>query len=136
MGSGVKFLIDTNIAIHARDGQPAVVDRLGQCDGIVFLSALSLAELQRGLLRGPDPELRRTRMRIILEAVPILPFDASAAETYGRVIREAWLGFRRCDFDRMIGAHALSAGCTLATANLADFSDIPGLSIENWTLGE
>ena len=41
---------------------------------------------------------------------------------------------RRKDFDRLIGAHALATGCTLVTANAPDFSDIPGLSLDNWTL--
>jgi tRNA(fMet)-specific endonuclease VapC len=40
---------------------------------------------------------------------------------------------RRRDFDRLIGAHALAMDCTLVTANSSDFSDIPGLSLENWT---
>jgi predicted nucleic acid-binding protein len=38
------------------------------------------------------------------------------------------------DFDRLIGTHALAAGCTLVAANAPDFSDIPGLPLENWTL--
>ena len=38
------------------------------------------------------------------------------------------------DFDRMIGAHALASGSVMVTANLGDFSDIPGLTIENWTV--
>jgi tRNA(fMet)-specific endonuclease VapC len=36
------------------------------------------------------------------------------------------------DFDRMIAAHAMSAGATLATSNIADFRDIPGLTLEIW----
>ena len=130
----MKFLIDTNIAIHARDGFRPVIDRLEKHDGIVFLSALSLAELQRGLCRlGPDSALRRARLRIILQSLPVLPFDAAAAESYGQIIAQiGWA--RRQDFDRLIGAHALAAGCTLVTANSSDFADIPGLSIEDWTL--
>ncbi len=129
----MKFLIDTNIAIHARDGFEPVIDRLGRHGGLVFLSALSLAELQRGLVAGPDSALRRARLKAILDAVPVLAFDGNAAETYGRII--AQLGWaRRRDFDRLIGAHALATGCTLVTANSTDFSDIPGLSIEDWTL--
>jgi tRNA(fMet)-specific endonuclease VapC len=32
----------------------------------------------------------------------------------------------------MIAAHAISSHSILVTNNLADFSDIPGLSTENW----
>jgi len=130
----LKFLIDTNIAIHARDGFEPVLDRLGEHDGVVFLSALSLAELQRGLFHpGPDAAIRQARLRRILQTIPVLAFDAAAAETYGQII--AQIGWsRRRDFDRLIGAHALASACTLVTANSADFSDIPGLSIEDWTV--
>ena len=132
----MKFLIDTNIAIHARDGFESVLDKLGRHEGVVFLSALSLAELQRGLYAGlPDSALRQVRLRRMLETIPVLAFDATAAETYGRIIAQiGWA--RRKDFDRLIGAHALATGCTLVTANEPDFSDIPGLSLENWTLSD
>jgi tRNA(fMet)-specific endonuclease VapC len=130
----LKFLIDTNIAIHARDGFEPVLERLGRHEGVVFLSALSLAELQRGLYAtGADSPLRQARLRKILQTIPVLAFDATAAETYGQIIAQiGWT--RRRDFDRLIAAHALATGCTLVTANSQDFSDIPGLSLENWTL--
>ncbi len=100
----------------------------------MFLSALSLAELQRGLYRpGPDSALRQARLKIFLQTIPVLPFDASAAETYGPILAQiGWA--RRQDFDRLIGAHALASGYTLVTANSSDFSDIPGLTLEDWTL--
>ena len=130
----MKFLIDTNIAIHARDGFEPVLDRLGRHDGVVFLSALSLAELQRGLYAvGADSALRQVRLKRILQTIPVLAFDAMAAETYGQILAQiGWT--RRRDFDRLIAAHALATGCTLVTANSQDFSDVPGLSLENWSL--
>lgn len=130
----MKFLIDTNIAFHARDGFEPVLDRLGRHEGVVFLSALSLAELQRGLYAtGADSPLRQARLRKILQTIPVLAFDATAAETYGQIIAQiGWA--RRRDFDRLIAAHALATACTLVTANSQDFSDIPGLALENWTL--
>ena len=41
--------------------------------------------------------------------------------------------FRRGKLDRFIAAHALATGLTIVTNNEADFADIPGLQIENWT---
>ena len=49
----MAFLIDTNIAIHAGDSADWALDRLAKNDGAVVLSALSLAELQRGLYKDP-----------------------------------------------------------------------------------
>ena len=37
------------------------------------------------------------------------------------------------DFDRMIAAQAISTGLVLVTNNTTDFSNIPGLMLENWT---
>ncbi|HME26146.1 MAG TPA: type II toxin-antitoxin system VapC family toxin [Acetobacteraceae bacterium] len=128
----MAYLIDTNIAIHARDGTDAVLNKLVEHDGAVLLSALSLAELQRGIYRSPaDTVIRRMRLDILLRHIPVLPFDAAAAEAYGLIIAQCgWVRGR--DFDRMIAAHALSTHSILATNNVADFRDIPGLEVENW----
>jgi tRNA(fMet)-specific endonuclease VapC len=130
----LAYLIDTNIAIHARDGTDAVLTKLAEHDGEVLLSALSLAELQRGVYRDPNlTAIRQARLEVLLRGLPVLPFDASAAVAYGRIIAQCrWA--RRRDYDRMIAAHAISSHSVLVTNNLADFSDIPGLSLENWVV--
>jgi tRNA(fMet)-specific endonuclease VapC len=126
------YLIDTNIAIHACDGVESVLAKLAEHEGAVLLSPLSFAELQRGLYaRSEFTALRKERLDTLLQAVPVAPFDAKAAEIYAGVI--ARIGrVKSRDFDRMIAAHALAIRCVLVTANVADFADVPGLTIENW----
>lgn len=128
----MAYLLDTNIAIHARDGTDAVLDKLADHSGQVLLSALSMAELERGIYKDPlYSAIRRTRLDILLLHIPVLPFDAAAAQTYGQIIAQCgWVKGR--DYDRMIAAHAISTASILVTDNMADFSDIPGLSLENW----
>jgi tRNA(fMet)-specific endonuclease VapC len=128
----VAYLIDSNIAIHARDGSDAVLSKLAEHDGEVLLSALSLAELQRGLYRDPAfAAIRQARLEVLLRGLPVLPFDAAAAYAYGRIIAQCgWAKGK--DYDRMIAAHAISSGSIFVTNNEADFRDIPGLSLENW----
>ena len=130
----MAYLIDTNIAIHARDGTDAVLAKLAEHDGEVLLSALSLAELRRDVYRDASLiAIRQARLEALLRGLPVLPFDASAAVAYGRIIAQCgWA--RRRDYDRMIAAHAISSHSVLVTNNLADFSDIPGLSVENWVV--
>lgn len=126
------YLLDTNIVIHAGDRHAQVLDRLIEHDGAIFLSALCLAELQRGLHKTPTLTApRRVRLDLILTQIPVLPFDTAAAEAYGTIIAQCgWAKDR--DFDRMIAAHAIAAGAVLVTANEADFRDIPGLALVNW----
>jgi tRNA(fMet)-specific endonuclease VapC len=89
IGAILAYLIDTNIAIHARDGTDAVLAKLAEHDGAVLLSDLSFAELQRGLYRDPKfTGLRQARLEILLRALPVLPFDAVAALAYGRIIAQ------------------------------------------------
>jgi len=128
----LAYLIDTNIAIRARDGDPDVLERLAEHKGAVILSALSLAELQRGLYKySAYTVARRANLEVVLRHIPVLSFDAAAAETYGRIIAQCgWVKGR--DFDRMIAAHAISSASILVTSNTKDFRDIPGLKIENW----
>lgn len=130
----MAYLIDTNIAIHARDGTDAVLDKLVEHDGEVLLSALSLAELQRGVYRDRSlTAIRQARLEVLLRGLPVLPFDALAAVAYGRIIAQCgWARSR--DYDRMIAAHAISNNSVLVTNNTADFSDIPGLAMENWVV--
>lgn len=130
----MAYLIDTNIAVYARDGNDRVLDKLTEHDGDILLSALSFAELQRGLYRDPTlTATRQIRLTALLQGVPVLPFDAPAATEYGRIIAQCgWIKGR--DFDRMIAAHAISRGAILVTNNESDFRDIPGLSLENWAL--
>lgn len=130
----MPFLLDTNIAIHARDGTESVLAKLATHDGAILLSALSLAELQRGLYKDPTQTSRRQlRLEVLVRHIPVLPFDAAAAEAYGRIIAQCgWVTGR--DYDRMIAAHAIACGAVLVTNNAADFLDIPGLAIENWLI--
>lgn len=121
-----RFLLDSDICIYALLGRSkALRERLGeQPEGTVAISAVTLAEVGVGYGAAIDtvPELKA-----FLTQVEVLPFDNSAARVY------AALPFRRGSFDRLIGAHALATRRTLVTNNEADFADIPGLKIENWT---
>ena len=61
-----------------------------------------------------------------------MPFDAAAARTFGRI--QAAAPSRRNAYDRQIAAHAISLGLVVITNNEKDFSGIPGIAIENWTM--
>ena len=122
--------------IHARDGSELVFAKLLQHAGTVMMSALSLAELQWGLYSSPELHgLRSVRLKKLLEAIPVAPFDKTAAEAYGAIIEQ--LGWSRSrQMDRLIAAHALATQSVLVTANVADFVAVPGLRVENWLIAK
>ena len=75
--------------------------------------------------------LQQSRHAVVeqfVKVVPVLPFDEAASLAY------ASLPFRRARFDRLIAAHALSLGAIIVSNNGADFADVPGLVLENWTV--
>jgi tRNA(fMet)-specific endonuclease VapC len=61
-----------------------------------------------------------------------LPYDQAAALAYGRIIAQrGWVKGK--DYDHMIAAHAISTRSILVTINAADFIDVPGLALQDWT---
>jgi tRNA(fMet)-specific endonuclease VapC len=123
-----RFLLDANIAIYALTGQFASMrGKFEAClPGEIALSAVTMAEVSLGIAQGRPPE--QSDLRAFLAVIPVLPFDEAAARAY------ATLPFRRGRFDRLLAAHALSLDAVIVTNNEADFADIPGLRLENWTL--
>ena len=125
-------MLDTNVAIHLRDGDAAVVERVAALEGAILLSIVTRVELEGGVYREPaHAPARRARLDVILSALPTLAFDDLAAETYGRIVERAAYSRRRL-LDRMIAAQALAHRASLVTLNPDDLADIPGLMLLAW----
>jgi tRNA(fMet)-specific endonuclease VapC len=124
----VRYLIDTNCCIYLFAGTfPALAARIADTPaGDIGLSTIVLAEFALGLQR--EDGSTEQRLALLIEQMPVQPFDQAAAEAYAR------LPFRRGRFDRLLAAHAVSLGATLITNNPRDFADIAELKVENWTL--
>jgi predicted nucleic acid-binding protein len=128
----MAILIDTDVAIHLRDGSNAVLDLLDQ-HGTPVISAITLVELEAGASSGQHAAYRRDLLAIILPDLPVLPFTSAEAAAYGRIVTA--LGFdRRRVLDRMIAAQAIVAGLPLATINGRDYRGIPDLDLRVWTI--
>ena len=124
--------LDTNVAIHLRDGDARVQERVRGLGEGVLLSVVTRVELEGGVYREPEyASIRRARLEVILRAVPTVPFDEAAAEMYGRIVSQAGYSRRKL-LDRMIAAQALVHRARLVTLNAEDFRDVPGLEIEAW----
>lgn len=124
----IRYLIDADAAVYAMDPDShyAVTSRIEQCEpGEIAISAISFAELVFGTQAGKPPP--PAVLDAFVAAIPILAFDEAAAREYAK------LPFKRARFDRLLAAHALSIGATVISNNEADFADVPGLKVENWT---
>jgi len=128
----MAYLIDTNVAIHLRDGDPVVMARIADLDDAIVMSVITRVELEGGVHRNPaDALVRRARLDAILSAIPTLAFDEEAADAYGRIVATGGYSRRKL-LDRMIAAQALVHRARLVTMNPADFSDIADLAVIPW----
>lgn len=128
------YMLDTNICIYLiKRRPPEVLARLEQMqEGDAVMSVVTYAELRAGLeMQEASRAHDENVLSLLTQRIPVLPFDAVAAENYG-VLRAAVRERKRNALDRLIAAHARSINATLVTNNLADFNDYPGLQLENW----
>ncbi|MGO9174499.1 MAG: type II toxin-antitoxin system VapC family toxin [Rhodomicrobium sp.] len=134
------YLIDTNIISEARkkaNANPGVAEFFKQAiasEEPVYLSAISVGELRRGVElirhRGDtvQAELLEAWLNSILEqfAQNILPFDADAAQVWGRLR----VPHAEHELDKQIAATALVNDLTVVTRNTADFQGT-GVKLKN-----
>ena len=130
----MRYLLDTNICIYIIKRQPPeVLHRLESLpQGSAVMSVVTYAELRAGLeIQTANRAQDERVLALFVQRIPVLPFGESDAISFG-VLRAAVRDRQRDTMDRLIAAHAVSTGLTLVTNNEADFTDYPGLKVENW----
>ena len=126
------WLLDTNVLIHLRDGDPEITAKVAGLEGAILMSIVSRVELEGGVHRDPAlAPMRRPRLTAILQTIPTLAFDDEAADIYRMIVETAGYSRRKL-LDRMIAAQALAHRATVVTLNPTDFHDVPGLVVEAW----
>jgi tRNA(fMet)-specific endonuclease VapC len=131
----MRLMLDTNICIYLIKGKPTqALSRLKEFNlGDVFVSSITLSELEYGVAKSGNPQQNRDALDAFLAPLEILPFSGEAAYRYGQI--RAFLekeGKVIGAMDMLIAAHAVSASMTLVTNNIKEFGRIPGLRLENW----
>lgn len=131
----MKWLLDTDVLIHAARGRPAAVRRRSRetSPDDVCISAVTVAELLSGADRSPDPAARRSAWREYFAPYAVLPFDHAAAERHAHLrfsMRHEPIGER----DLIIAATAVAYGLVVVTANTGEFRRVPQLEVVDWTV--
>jgi tRNA(fMet)-specific endonuclease VapC len=129
--------LDTNTIIAVLKGEPPhLINRFDHevPQGILAISTVVLFELDYGIAHSVRREKNAARLRHFLKApIEILPFDRDDAHEAGEIraqLRRA--GTPIGPYDILIAAQARRRGAVLVTANIGEFSRVPGLATENW----
>jgi tRNA(fMet)-specific endonuclease VapC len=128
------ILLDTNICIYIINAKPpAVLERFKHYRlGEIGLCSVVAAELAFGVAKSGSARNRQA-LEMFLAPLTTLPFDDRAAWAYGDLRAELERrGTPIGSLDTMIAAHALSLQATLITNNTREFSQVPGLHVDNW----
>jgi tRNA(fMet)-specific endonuclease VapC len=130
----LRYLLDTNILSDLiRRPQGPVAEHIAAVgESTVCTSVIVAAELRFGAAKSGSQKLSE-RVDLVLSALEVLPLeppvDHSYAEIRWHLTRE---GTPIGPNDLLIASQALSLGLTVVTANVGEFSRVPGLQVENW----
>jgi tRNA(fMet)-specific endonuclease VapC len=131
-----RYMLDTNVASYIIKGaNDAVQKRLENVPmASLCISAVTQAELLRGVAKKPDAKQLPMVVNEFLLRVEILPWDSRAAEAYA-ALRTAIEkeGKPLGAMDILIAAHAASSGAILVTNDKAFYNVRKHLSLEDWT---
>ncbi len=131
-----RYLLDTNIISNVIKPSPstALLAWMGeQADTDLFISALTIGEIQRGLLEKPHG-----KKRALLEAWfsgpegpqalfagRVLPFDEKAGLIWAKLMADGSAkGRSRSALDMIVAAVAQAHDCVVVTDNEKDFADL------------
>lgn len=129
-----RYLLDTNILSDLiRHPQGLVANRITTVgEDTVCTSIVVAAELRYGAEKSSSPRLA-DRVDLLLSALDILPLEPPADRHYGEIRQQLTRqGIAIGPNDLLIAAQALALDLTVVTANVREFSRVPGLRVENW----
>jgi len=134
VSASLKYLLDTNILSDlVRNPQGKVAAQITKAgEDSVCTSIVVAAELRYGAATSNSAKLAE-RIDLILSALEILPLETPADRQYAAIRHHlSRQGTPVGPNDLLIAAHALANNLTIVTANVGEFSRVPGLKVENW----
>lgn len=131
----IKYMLDTNIIAYAINKSfPKVISNLlKHSPDEICISAITMAELEYGIMHSSQPERNRAALMIFLAEISVVSFDSNSAYDYGLIRQDLQnKGQLIGANDMLIAAQARSLGVTLVTHNVREFSRVENLKYEDW----
>ncbi len=136
------WVFDTNHVTHLQRSHPNILNRLKSIDqerlAITIITAeeqirgwfkvINESNIKSSRLVNAYKEFRNTLA--YLQTVNILDFDHKAYEIYLELRKQVKIGTK----DLQIAAITLAIDGVIVTCNHKDFSKVPNLKLEDWTL--
>jgi tRNA(fMet)-specific endonuclease VapC len=138
-----KCILDTDHVSLILQNSPQVIANAAKHE--ISVTIVTVQELYNGWVgRINDPSLRHNLPGLYsklsttvkyLQTIEVLDFTPEADICLKKLLKDyPPLRKNRLEKDMRIAAIALSLGATVVTRNQRDFGQVPGLSIEDWTL--
>ena len=136
----LSHLLDTSVYCQPIKPKPLVPVQerwAEQGDDTLAISTICEAELLYGLELKKSEKLTALYEALLKDRLRTLPVDSGVARHFASL--KAWArvnGRALSDLDFLIAATARTHGLTLATLNVRDFRNLPGVAVEDWSRGE
>ncbi len=125
-----RLIVDTGVLFASERARTALADVLTDDDDLV-IAAATVAELRTGieLATAAHRGARSEFLVMVLETLPVEPYDLATAEEHGRLLAHVHRSeTRRGEHELIIAATAVATGRTLLTTDRsARFDDLPGV---------
>lgn len=135
----MTYLLNTNACIALINGNPSQVrerfQRTMATGDSITVSSVVAFELWYGVAKSTQKVANSKRLEAFFAGpLDLLVFDDEDARTAGTIRAELEVGDNPIGaYDLLISGQALRYGATLVTtANVSEFSRVPGLTWENW----
>ena len=138
------WLLDTDHVSLLLERHPQVSSKVVNLGADVAITVVTVQELFNGwIVRINDAKEVEDLVRLydklnrtisLCKQVTVAGFDQAAGDCYRSILLEnPLLSKKRLQKDMRIAAIALSLQATVVTRNYQDFSQVPGLCLEDWT---
>ena len=132
-----RYMLDTDICSYVmKRSSETLLKRLQKVSvSDVCVSVVTKSELLYGVEVSPHRQQNETALNAFLGYVEVLDLPEQSSPHYAQIRSHLKkTGTMIGANDLFIAAHARSLGLTLVTHNTREFSRVPKLAIEDWTL--